>query len=72
MNDRVIINQMPSGVPGLDSLLGGGLPELCFNVNADDAGSGKTNEPMSTYRGILTGRPQDTTANDSFSAEKVL
>ena len=42
MNDRVIINRLPTGVPGLDSLLGGGLPEFSFNIIAGTPGSGKT------------------------------
>ncbi|MBC7502347.1 MAG: protein kinase [Herminiimonas sp.] len=41
MNDCVIINQMPSGVPGLDRLLGGGLPEFSFNIIAGATGSRK-------------------------------
>ena len=42
MNDRVAIRCIPTGVPGLDSLLGGGLPEFSFNVIAGAPGSGKT------------------------------
>ena len=33
---------LPSGVPGLDTVLGGGLPEYSFNLIAGDPGSGKT------------------------------
>jgi circadian clock protein KaiC len=40
--DRVIIRQMPSGVPGLDEILGGGLPEYSFNIIAGAPGCGKT------------------------------
>lgn len=32
MKDRVAIRQLPTGVPGLDQVLGGGLPEFSFNV----------------------------------------
>jgi circadian clock protein KaiC len=40
--DRVSIRKLPSGVPGLDAVLGGGLPEFSFNVIAGDPGAGKT------------------------------
>lgn len=33
---------LSTGVPGLDAILGGGLPELSFNVIAGAPGSGKT------------------------------
>jgi len=39
---RVTIPLLPSGVPGLDAILGGGLPELSFNVVAGGPGTGKT------------------------------
>ncbi|MEJ7669085.1 MAG: ATPase domain-containing protein [Casimicrobiaceae bacterium] len=42
MNDKVSINLLPTGVPGLDALLGGGLPEFSFNLIAGNPGSGKT------------------------------
>ena len=40
--DRVIIRQLPTGVPGLDEILGGGLPEFSFNIIAGAPGCGKT------------------------------
>jgi circadian clock protein KaiC len=40
--DRVSIRQLPVGVPGLDQILGGGLPEYSFNIIAGAPGSGKT------------------------------
>ena len=40
--DRVIIRQLPTGVPGLDEILGGGLPEFSFNILAGAPGCGKT------------------------------
>ncbi len=40
--ERVTIRQMPTGVPGLDKILGGGLPEYSFNILAGAPGSGKT------------------------------
>ena len=42
MSKRVAITQLPSGVPGLDDVLGGGLPEFSFNLIAGGPGSGKT------------------------------
>jgi circadian clock protein KaiC len=39
---RVAINRLSTGVPGLDVVLGGGLPEYSFNVIAGAPGSGKT------------------------------
>ena len=40
--DKVTIRKMPTGVPGLDEILGGGLPEYSFNVIAGAPGCGKT------------------------------
>ena len=40
--DKVPIRQLPTGVPGLDEILGGGLPEFSFNILAGAPGSGKT------------------------------
>ena len=37
-----MIRSLPSGVPGLDTVLGGGLPEYSFNLIAGGPGSGKT------------------------------
>ncbi len=39
---RVKIRQMPTGVRGLDEILGGGIPEFSFNVIAGAPGCGKT------------------------------
>jgi len=39
---RVEIPKLPSGVPGLDEILGGGVPELSFNIIAGAPGCGKT------------------------------
>jgi circadian clock protein KaiC len=38
----VSIQKLPTGVPGLDDVLGGGLPELSFNLVVGGPGSGKT------------------------------
>src|SRR5208283_4306359 len=40
--DRVIIRKLQTGVPGLDEILGGGLPEYSFNIIAGAPGCGKT------------------------------
>jgi circadian clock protein KaiC len=40
--DKVIIRKMPTGVTGLDEILGGGLPEYSFNIIAGAPGCGKT------------------------------
>lgn len=40
--DKTFIRQLPTGVPGLDAVVGGGLPEFSFNVIAGAPGSGKT------------------------------
>ena len=42
MNSKVTINNLATGVPGLDEVLGGGLPEFSFNLVAGTPGSGKT------------------------------
>ena len=42
MSNKVSIRRLPTGVPGLDNLLGGGLPEFSFNLIAGAPGSGKT------------------------------
>jgi len=39
---RAVIRSLSSGVPGLDTVLGGGLPEYSFNLIAGGPGSGKT------------------------------
>lgn len=40
--ERVAIQRLPTGVPGLDEILGGGLPEYSFNIIAGAPGCGKT------------------------------
>ena len=42
MSNSVLIRKLPSGVPGLDEVLGGGIPELSFNLIAGGPGGGKT------------------------------
>jgi circadian clock protein KaiC len=40
--NKITIKKLPTGVPGLDEILGGGLPEFSFNIIAGAPGSGKT------------------------------
>ncbi|MHA6572781.1 ATPase domain-containing protein [Pseudomonas yamanorum] len=42
MSSKVTINRLATGVPGLDEVLGGGLPEFSFNLIAGPPGCGKT------------------------------
>lgn len=39
---KVSIGRLTTGVPGLDTVLGGGLPEFSFNIIAGAPGTGKT------------------------------
>ncbi|HZT55905.1 MAG TPA: ATPase domain-containing protein, partial [Burkholderiaceae bacterium] len=42
MTSKVTISRLKTGVPGLDDILGGGLPEFSFNLIAGQPGCGKT------------------------------
>jgi GGDEF domain-containing protein len=42
MNRIAVIRRLTTGVPGLDEILSGGLPELSFNLVVGPPGSGKT------------------------------
>ncbi|MDK2745067.1 MAG: AAA family ATPase [Nitrospira sp. BO4] len=42
MTEKVSIVQLDTGVPGLNEVLGGGLPEYSFNLLAGGPGAGKT------------------------------
>ncbi|MFC4930303.1 RAD55 family ATPase [Massilia sp. GCM10023247] len=42
MTDKIDLRLLATGVPGLDTILGGGLPELSFNIIGGAPGSGKT------------------------------
>ncbi|MDR3578711.1 MAG: ATPase domain-containing protein [Oryzomonas sp.] len=42
MSNKVTIRRLATGVPGLDEILGGGLPEFSFNLIVGPPGSGKT------------------------------
>ncbi len=41
-SSKMTIERLATGVPGLDAVLGGGLPEFSFNLIAGPPGSGKT------------------------------
>src|SRR6058998_18674 len=41
-SDKVKIHRLPTGVRGLDEIMGGGLPEFSFNIIAGAPGCGKT------------------------------
>jgi circadian clock protein KaiC len=42
MSNKVSIKRLATGIPGLDELVGGGIPEFSFNLIAGAPGSGKT------------------------------
>jgi circadian clock protein KaiC len=42
MTSKVKIDRLSTGVPGLDEVLGGGLPQFSFNLIAGQPGCGKT------------------------------
>src|SRR5664279_3344677 len=42
MTMTVTIDRLPTGVPGFDEILGGGLPEYSFNLIGGPPGCGKT------------------------------
>src|ERR1035437_6484512 len=39
---KLTLRKIPTGVRGLDDILGGGIPEFSFNIIAGSPGSGKT------------------------------
>src|SRR5687768_1008795 len=39
---KVTIQKLPTGVRGLDDIMGGGIPEFSFNIIAGSPGCGKT------------------------------
>jgi circadian clock protein KaiC len=42
LSGKVRIHKLPTGVRGLDDILGGGIPEFSFNIIAGAPGAGKT------------------------------
>ena len=55
MNEKVSIRRLATGVPGLDAILGGGLPEFSFNLIAGPPGSGKTTLAHQIMFALATG-----------------
>ena len=51
---RVPIRRLLSGVPGLDEVLGGGVPEYAFNLIAGAPGTGKTTLAQQIMFGLAT------------------
>src|ERR1700680_4814562 len=47
---KVIIRKLPTGVRGLDDILGGGIPEFSFNIIAGTPGCGKTTMASDRFR----------------------
>src|SRR3954471_24190123 len=41
-SNKVAVHKLPTGVRGLDDILGGGIPEFSFNMIGGAPGSGKT------------------------------
>lgn len=39
---KVVIRKLPTGIPGLDEIISGGIPEFSFNIIAGGPGCGKT------------------------------
>lgn len=54
MSDKVALGLLSTGVPGLDVLLEGGLPEFSFNLVAGPPGSGKTTFAHQIMFGLAT------------------
>ncbi|QOL51511.1 ATPase domain-containing protein [Massilia litorea] len=54
MTDKLDLRPLATGVPGLDTILGGGLPELSFNIIGGAPGSGKTTFAQQIMFGLAT------------------
>jgi circadian clock protein KaiC len=53
---KVAIHKMPTGIPGFDDILNGGLPEFSFNIICGTPGCGKTT--MAHQIAFANGTPQ--------------
>ena len=56
MTDKIDLRLLATGVPGLDTILGGGLPELSFNIIGGAPGSGKTTFAQQIMFGLASPR----------------
>ena len=54
MSDKAAIRRLATGVPGLDVVFGGGIPELSFTLIAGPVGSGKTTLAHQVMFGLAT------------------
>ncbi|MFC5461371.1 ATPase domain-containing protein [Massilia niabensis] len=54
MTDKIELRLLATGVPGLDTVLGGGLPELSFNIIGGAPGSGKTTFAQQVMFGLAS------------------
>lgn len=54
MRDQVTIRRLPTGVPGLDAILSGGVPEFSFNLITGSPGAGKTTIAHQLMFGLAT------------------
>ena len=54
MNTKVDIHRLATGIPGLDEVLGGGVPEFSFNLLAGPPGCGKTTLAHQMMFGLAT------------------
>lgn len=54
MTDKVDLRLLATGIPGLDAVLGGGLPELSFNIIGGAPGSGKTTFAQQVMFGLAS------------------
>jgi circadian clock protein KaiC len=56
MTKRVVLEQLETGVPGLDTLLNGGISRYCFIVITGAPGSGKTTLAHQIMFGLAKGK----------------
>jgi len=67
---KVVIRKLPTGVPGLDDILGGGVAEFSFNIIAGTPGCGKTT--MAHQLAFANGTPKKPALYFTVLGEPVL